>query len=65
VVSECNEACLRGQCARNYARVRWAHAELVWRADEYTWIFALTVIFAFIAAFGIGALQLPCVLCFS
>ena len=43
--------------------VQHAHAELAWRADDYTWIFALTVIFAFIAAFGIGALRLTHLLC--
>lgn len=42
---------------------RHAHAELACRADDYTWIFALTVIFAFIAAFGIGALRLTYLLC--
>lgn len=44
-------------CMQLCQAVRRAHAKLTWRAAEYTWIFGLTVVFAFIAAFGIGALH--------
>jgi hypothetical protein len=35
--------------------VSYAHVEAAVRADQYTWIFGVTVVLAFAAAFGIGA----------